>query len=126
MANRNKKIVPELSQEALDKCADAPDTLRFRNGKIVHADDSDSTAYLETWAKETSISVDTPINIIPRELFIKLLVQASKYRLRWCSFCGKSQTQIEHLIAGPDINICNECIALSNEILAEAKQPANA
>ena len=36
-----------------------------------------------------------------------------------CSFCGKSQNEVKKLIAGPTVYICNECIELCNEILAE-------
>jgi hypothetical protein len=37
-----------------------------------------------------------------------------------CSFCGKSQAQVEKLIAGPDaVYICNECVALCGDILDE-------
>jgi ATP-dependent Clp protease ATP-binding subunit ClpX len=39
-------------------------------------------------------------------------------RLR-CSFCGKSQDQVKKLIAGPDVFICDECVDLCNDILAE-------
>jgi len=36
-----------------------------------------------------------------------------------CSFCGKSQESVKKLVAGPDVYICDECIELCNEILAE-------
>jgi len=36
-----------------------------------------------------------------------------------CSFCGKSQKEVRKLIAGPTVYICNECIALCNDIMAE-------
>jgi ClpX C4-type zinc finger/Clp amino terminal domain, pathogenicity island component len=36
-----------------------------------------------------------------------------------CSFCGKSQQQVKKLIAGPGVCICDECIDLGNEIIAE-------
>ena len=36
-----------------------------------------------------------------------------------CSFCGKMQNQVERLIAGPNVYICNECIALCNDIMSE-------
>ena len=36
-----------------------------------------------------------------------------------CSFCGKSQKQVQQLIAGPQIYICDECVALCNEIIEE-------
>jgi len=40
-------------------------------------------------------------------------------RLLCCSFCGKSQDQVRKLIAGPRVYICDECIELCNEIIAE-------
>jgi ATP-dependent Clp protease ATP-binding subunit ClpX len=36
-----------------------------------------------------------------------------------CSFCGKSQKQVQQLIAGPGVYICDECVELCNEIIAE-------
>ena len=36
-----------------------------------------------------------------------------------CSFCGKSHKQVKKLIAGPGVHICDECIDLCNEIVAE-------
>jgi len=36
-----------------------------------------------------------------------------------CSFCGKSQKEVKKLIAGPSVYICDECISLCNDILAE-------
>ena len=36
-----------------------------------------------------------------------------------CSFCGKRQDEIEKLIAGPGVYICNECVGLCDQILAE-------
>ena len=37
----------------------------------------------------------------------------------YCSFCGKSQDEVRKLIAGPTVYICDECIELCNEIIAE-------
>ena len=37
----------------------------------------------------------------------------------YCSFCGKSQKEVRKLIAGPTVYICNECIGLCNEIIAD-------
>jgi ATP-dependent Clp protease ATP-binding subunit ClpX len=36
-----------------------------------------------------------------------------------CSFCGKSQKEVRKLIAGPTVYICDECIELCNDIIAE-------
>src|SRR5208283_4363837 len=36
-----------------------------------------------------------------------------------CSFCGKGQDEVKKLIAGPSVFICNECVDLCNEIIAE-------
>jgi ATP-dependent Clp protease ATP-binding subunit ClpX len=40
-----------------------------------------------------------------------------------CSFCGKSESQVVRLIAGPGVFICNECVALCDEILNEDFRP---
>jgi ATP-dependent Clp protease ATP-binding subunit ClpX len=37
----------------------------------------------------------------------------------FCSFCGKGQAQAKKLIAGPAVYICDECVALCNDIIAE-------
>ena len=39
-----------------------------------------------------------------------------------CSFCGRSQSQVEKIIKGPSVHICNECIKLCNEVLGEEQQ----
>jgi ATP-dependent Clp protease ATP-binding subunit ClpX len=45
----------------------------------------------------------------------------------FCSFCGKSQGEVKKLIAGPGAYICNECVALCNDIISEEleKERAN-
>ena len=37
----------------------------------------------------------------------------------FCSFCGKSQEEVKKLIAGPAVYICDECVALCNDIISE-------
>ncbi len=44
---------------------------------------------------------------------------ASKDSSLHCSFCGKSQREVRKLIAGPNVYICDECIQLCNDIIAE-------
>jgi ATP-dependent Clp protease ATP-binding subunit ClpX len=39
-----------------------------------------------------------------------------------CSFCGKSKESVKKFISGPNVYICNECISLCNEILAEEEE----
>ncbi len=36
-----------------------------------------------------------------------------------CSFCGKSQHEVRKLIAGPSVYVCDECVALCNDIINE-------
>jgi ATP-dependent Clp protease ATP-binding subunit ClpX len=40
-----------------------------------------------------------------------------------CSFCGKGQEEVRKLIAGPTVYICDECIDLCNDIIAEECDP---
>lgn len=42
-----------------------------------------------------------------------------------CSFCGKQEGPQRRLIAGPGVYICNECVALCNEILSEPPAEAS-
>src|SRR5574343_572388 len=40
-------------------------------------------------------------------------------KLLYCSFCGKSQHEVQRLIAGPQVYICNECVDLCGDIIRE-------
>jgi len=40
-----------------------------------------------------------------------------------CSFCGKDQSEVRRLVAGPGVYICNLCIELCNEVLKEDSSP---
>ncbi|MDW8247542.1 MAG: ATP-dependent Clp protease ATP-binding subunit ClpX [Sandaracinaceae bacterium] len=42
-----------------------------------------------------------------------------------CSFCGKSQKEVRKLIAGPTVYICDECVALCNDIIEEEVEKAD-
>ena len=42
-----------------------------------------------------------------------------------CSFCGKSQDAVVRIVAGPGVFICNECINLCNNILADGNYDEN-
>jgi len=39
-----------------------------------------------------------------------------------CSFCGKSQEEVEKIVAGPSVYICDECIELCNDIIEEERE----
>ncbi|HEY0080390.1 MAG TPA: ClpX C4-type zinc finger protein [Pyrinomonadaceae bacterium] len=39
-----------------------------------------------------------------------------------CSFCGKQQSEVRKLIAGPTVFICDECIDICNQIIADDAQ----
>ena len=38
-----------------------------------------------------------------------------------CSFCGRPESEVERLVSGPNVFICDECVKLCNEILNEEK-----
>jgi len=42
-------------------------------------------------------------------------------RLVICSFCGKSAQQVETMVTGPDVSICDECVALAEKIVSRDK-----
>jgi hypothetical protein len=46
-------------------------------------------------------------------------------KLLYCSFCGKSQHEVEKLVAGPSVFICDECTALCVDILFDEDESGN-
>jgi len=66
--------------------------------------------------------------MIDKELLYEIVDKAKKYddlaklnrdKEVHCSFCGKSQSAVKKIVAGPGVFICDECIELCNEILNE-------
>ena len=62
------------------------------------------------------------------EMFYEIVEKAKKYdqlaklnnsREVSCSFCGKSQSAVKKIVAGPGVFICDECVEVCNEILNE-------
>ena len=49
--------------------------------------------------------------------------EATRNRVYRCSFCGKSQTEVKTLIAGPGVFICYECVQLCQSIIAKKAAP---
>ena len=47
--------------------------------------------------------------------------QPPEEKILYCDFCAKSQNEVNKLIAGPKVFICNECIALCNQIMRDGK-----
>ena len=44
---------------------------------------------------------------------------ANKEKVISCSFCGKTSNEVERIIIGPGVNICNECITLCCDFLED-------
>jgi hypothetical protein len=42
---------------------------------------------------------------------------------QYCSFCGKARDEVKHLIAGPAVFICDECVDLCRRIIESAGKP---
>src|SRR5262249_50073750 len=49
--------------------------------------------------------------------------RASRREYR-CSFCGKAQTEVKTLVAGPGVFICDECVELCRPIIEKKRRPA--
>lgn len=41
-----------------------------------------------------------------------------------CSFCGKGETEVKVLVAGPNVYICDECVSICQELVDAALKPA--
>ncbi len=64
---------------------------------------------------------DAEMKSLQPELFEMPPPPKTSYDLQ-CSFCGKSQDEVQKLIAGPMVYICNECIDVCNEIIRDDGQ----
>jgi len=42
-------------------------------------------------------------------------------RFAICSFCGKNSNQVDTIVTGPDVSICNECVTIANKVIAREK-----
>ncbi len=49
-------------------------------------------------------------------------MNGEKPKTLYCSFCGKSQNEVRKLIAGPSVFVCNECVALCNDIIRDEER----
>jgi len=54
------------------------------------------------------------------------LEQIGKYRLEGqiCEFCRRSQKEVRKLVMGPTVGICDECVSMCNDIIADMDEPA--
>ncbi|MBN1478979.1 ATP-dependent Clp protease ATP-binding subunit ClpX [candidate division KSB1 bacterium] len=44
-----------------------------------------------------------------------------EHRFAICSFCGKNSNQVETIVTGPDVSICNECVSIANKVIARER-----
>lgn len=51
------------------------------------------------------------------------MTKTTSKKTLYCSFCGKSQHDVKKLIAGPSVYVCDECVALCNDIIKEELKP---
>jgi hypothetical protein len=49
----------------------------------------------------------------------KIKAPFARAQHRNCSFCGKEEGEVQRLVAGPGVYICDECVTLCNEIIAD-------
>jgi hypothetical protein len=47
------------------------------------------------------------------------VVDSGAEKILCCSFCGKNSEEVARIVIGPTVNICNECVDICNEILAD-------
>jgi hypothetical protein len=60
-----------------------------------------------------------------KESTLRLLARRIKHPL-CCSFCGKLEDEVKKLVAGPNVYICDACIHLCNQIIADTEGPQTA
>jgi hypothetical protein len=121
---------PLTSREVLDIARGALDAHRGQRAAISHSrrhPDKAPAADVAMTTASVARPVARPVAREPSREHGKERDMAGKQRPYTCSFCGKNREQARRLIAGPNgIYICDDCIALCNEILAENEPSAPA
>jgi ribosomal protein L37AE/L43A len=101
-----------------------PPSWRCRYGAEVRALLEDHDVRPATLADLVAGAVDArldPDRRVEEELMSKAVGRDRRYYR--CSFCGKGPDQVERLVAGPGVYICDKCIELCNEVLANTDPP---
>ena len=75
---------------------------------------------LEPWLRESGAGT------AESQRFGKVRLPVKRAKQRSCSFCGKGEQEVRRLIVGPNVTICDECVALCTEIIAEGTPPRTA
>jgi len=58
---------------------------------------------------------------LPLQVYVYCMARKIKQR---CSFCGKGESEVRKLIAGPGVFICDQCVELANKVIHDEGQPA--
>lgn len=51
------------------------------------------------------------------EPLFKLVPNAAAAPWRGCNFCGRTTDEVEHMVAGPNVMICDNCVDVAAEVL---------
>lgn len=94
---------------------DAPDIIRVKNGKLIAP-----TKYIKKWAEANDITEDVAVCVIASDDLQKLIDRSNRAVVR-CHFCTKSNNEVFCMIQGFDCFICDECVSVCNDIIAEKK-----
>jgi ClpX C4-type zinc finger/Major intrinsic protein len=92
----------------------------FRGGISWPMVSSSSRNWLECLQPYCSVAGYGKADIAPRCMREEMPMSVSTM---YCSFCGKSPHEVRKLIAGPEVFICDECVAFCNKILCHTSKP---
>ena len=114
LEEEHRNILDE-SARALEKSAQARDLLAKKIFELITGHPgATGTEELEALLKETSEEV--------RVAALQKAATLTRSPSLTCSFCGKSHNEVKKLIASHKVCICNECIDICNEIIADDQQ----
>ncbi len=94
----------------------------FRVGGLIKVD-SETQQQVEWLDRELKVGDDVTIKIVEAETYDAPMNGRTQYL--HCSFCGKKQEEVSKFIAGPNNYICNECVALCSQAIAEGAAVGN-
>jgi hypothetical protein len=109
----------DASKEAPeDQVRDRPESLDIRVGGLENIEPG-ASAHVEWLTQGISVGDEVTIRIVETPICDE--PKSKEITYIECSFCGKKQSEVQKLIAGPGVHICNECVGDSSKALAEGE-----
>ncbi len=83
---------------------------------------NDAGEFVDWVKRKLNIGDEVKIRIVDAVEADRSIERSSRERELYCSFCGKMSSEVSKIIAAQQVNICNECVEVSNQVLSNNQE----